>query len=71
MAYLYKGIIMKKRIDKRRVRRAKLTRRGLANSQKKRILKVLLFIRVEDVRVYPLYLINYFKVILSKKQSGN
>jgi len=69
MAYLYKGIIMKKRIDKRRVRRAKLTRRGLANSLKKRILKVLLFIRVEDVRVYPLYLINYFKVILSKKQS--
>ena len=67
MAYLYNGMIMKKGMAKQyvqRLKQAKKIRKRLKLNIKKVIMKVQLFIKVEDVRVYPLYLINYYKIIL-------
>lgn len=72
MAYLCNGIIMKKGIAKqyvRKMKQAKKIRKRLKLNIKKVIIKVQLFIRILDVRVYPLYLINYFKIILLKQYS--
>lgn len=67
MAYLYNGVIMKKRIDKRSARvmiKVKRIRKKLTLSVKKIIMKVQLFIRIGEVRVYSLYKINYPQIIL-------
>ena len=70
MAYLYNGMIMKKGMAKQYVRKMKQAKKIPKRSKlniKKVIMKVQLFIKVEDVRVYPLYLINYYKIILLRQ----